>query len=406
MPWINEANWPEAWDAIVFSPIVRTGEGYIVYVTGGGIRKIYKYNLTTQTWTYLRATIHHNHGAISMSPDESKLALHTNNGQYLFIYDIAGNSLTQSAIAPVLDVTGEDAFIGTTVWTDNDTVWCHIRDGLDHGRNKCYKYVVSTDTWTQYANVYIMGPFDNRGYGMSVNSAGTALFVGGVHEPDTPTDRTKSYKYTIATDTYSFFRLTGHGYGGYNFNLSSDRNARLWFIDAVTPPPYATFYYDCDTESADYVNPVFPGDPLLDLSTQLRPRGFYEMGYVIGHNKAAEPKNRSYLITTPPSVTTDPATEVGAIAATLNGTLDDDGLLPCECGFEWGLDTGYGTTTPPQSKTTGETFSQVIGGLEPGTTYHFRAFATNSKGTGYGADRSFTTSLIISNAYALAREEL
>ncbi|MBA7622252.1 hypothetical protein ES703_29626 [subsurface metagenome] len=107
-----------------------------------------------------------------------------------------------------------------------------------------------------------------------------------------------------------------------------------------------------------------------------------------------------------PTVTTDPATGRGAIAATINGILNQDGGEACECGFEWGLDTGYGTTTPPQSKTSGETFSQVIGGLQPGTTYHFRAFATNSVGTSHGADRTFTTALIISRAFALAREEL
>ena len=106
------------------------------------------------------------------------------------------------------------------------------------------------------------------------------------------------------------------------------------------------------------------------------------------------------------TATTDPASALAAIAATLNGTLDDDGGEACDCGFEWGLDTGYGTTTPTESKTTGETFSQVIGGLFPGTTYHFRAFAINSVGTSYGADRSFATALVISRAYALARREL
>ncbi|GAI69536.1 unnamed protein product, partial [marine sediment metagenome] len=76
------------------------------------------------------------------------------------------------------------------------------------------------------------------------------------------------------------------------------------------------------------------------------------------------------------TVTTDPATGRGAIAATVNGTLNQDGGEACVCGFEWGLSTEYGTVTPIESKTTGETFSQVIGGLVPGTTYHFRAFAT------------------------------
>jgi len=107
-----------------------------------------------------------------------------------------------------------------------------------------------------------------------------------------------------------------------------------------------------------------------------------------------------------PLVTTDPATGLGVVLATVNGTLDNDIGDPSECGFEWGLDTGYGALTPTEIKTTGETFSQPIHGLQPNTTYHFRAIATNSSGTGYGTDRSFTSKLVISRSYALSREEL
>ncbi len=107
-----------------------------------------------------------------------------------------------------------------------------------------------------------------------------------------------------------------------------------------------------------------------------------------------------------PAVTTKPATGLGAVLATLNGTLDNDIGEACECGFEWGLDTDYGVTTPTESKITDEDFSQVIGGLIPNTVYHFRAFATNSFGTGYGDDSTFTTALVISRSFALARREL
>lgn len=108
-----------------------------------------------------------------------------------------------------------------------------------------------------------------------------------------------------------------------------------------------------------------------------------------------------------PTATTEAATGVETSSATLNGTLDDDGGEPCDCGFEWGETIDYGNTTPTQSRTTGQSFSQVITGLSPDTTYHFRAFGTNLEGPGYGADRIFRTpTIVVSAAYALSRREL
>jgi len=99
-----------------------------------------------------------------------------------------------------------------------------------------------------------------------------------------------------------------------------------------------------------------------------------------------------------PSGQTDPATSVESAAATLNGTLIDDGNEACDCGFEWGETVAYGNTTPTQSRTIGQTFAQAISGLTPGATYHFRAIVTNGLGTSYGADRTFTTLGILSSA--------
>jgi len=100
-----------------------------------------------------------------------------------------------------------------------------------------------------------------------------------------------------------------------------------------------------------------------------------------------------------PQVTTDPATEVGLVAAALNGILDDDGGMACECWFEWGLDTSYGNVTSPISKTTGEKFSHILEGLIPETTYHFRALASNIFGTSHGADREFRTTTELPQSY-------
>ena len=92
-----------------------------------------------------------------------------------------------------------------------------------------------------------------------------------------------------------------------------------------------------------------------------------------------------------PQVATDPATEIGPVSAVINGILNDDGGMDCECWFEWGLDTIYGNVTPPASKTTGEKFSHILGGLIPEATYHFRALASNVFGISHGADRKLRT---------------
>lgn len=110
-----------------------------------------------------------------------------------------------------------------------------------------------------------------------------------------------------------------------------------------------------------------------------------------------------------PTVTTDPATDVIQTFATPNGTLGDDGGEACQVRFQYGLTDAYGTDTAWQpGKVTGNTFEQTISGLEPNTTYHFRAQAKNSAGTASGADRTFTTqeAVIVNRAFALAREEL
>jgi len=96
--------------------------------------------------------------------------------------------------------------------------------------------------------------------------------------------------------------------------------------------------------------------------------------------------------TGPPVVTTNPATLVASSSATLNGSLDPHGLTT-SVYFQYGTTTSYGSTTTMQSQT-GNTFRNIsanISSLTAGTGYHYRIVATNSAGTTYGADRTFTT---------------
>ena len=93
-----------------------------------------------------------------------------------------------------------------------------------------------------------------------------------------------------------------------------------------------------------------------------------------------------------PVVTTNPATNVTSSSTTLNGSLDPHGLTT-SVNFQYGTTTSYGHSTAMQSQT-GNTYRNIaadISGLTTHTTYHFRIVATNSGGTRYGGDRSFTT---------------
>ena len=97
-------------------------------------------------------------------------------------------------------------------------------------------------------------------------------------------------------------------------------------------------------------------------------------------------------VTGPPVVITSPATLLASFSATLNGSVDPHGLTT-SVHFQYGTTTSYGLTTAPQSHT-GNTYLNVSGnisGLLASHVYHFRIVATNSAGTTFGGDRTFTT---------------
>jgi hypothetical protein len=98
------------------------------------------------------------------------------------------------------------------------------------------------------------------------------------------------------------------------------------------------------------------------------------------------------------NVTTGAASSILATTATLNGTLDPEGIEPEACFFEYGEEESYGQNTPcaesPAEIGNGSGPVAVhadLSGLSTATTYHFRLSATNSFGTSNGADASLKT---------------
>jgi len=103
-------------------------------------------------------------------------------------------------------------------------------------------------------------------------------------------------------------------------------------------------------------------------------------------------KIASFRFGNDPAVTTLAATAIARTKATINGTVNPIGLATSYY-FQWGITATYGNNTTTISVGSGTSAISVyanLTGLTFGTTYHFRLVATNSDGTSFGADLTFT----------------
>ena len=95
----------------------------------------------------------------------------------------------------------------------------------------------------------------------------------------------------------------------------------------------------------------------------------------------------------PPTVTTSAPSEVTQSSALCGGEVTSDGNVQLTaCGLCWGT---HHFPTTADAHTEGDlsvrAFTSHISGLAHHTTYYVRAYATNSVGTAYGAEMTFTT---------------
>jgi DNA-binding beta-propeller fold protein YncE len=88
------------------------------------------------------------------------------------------------------------------------------------------------------------------------------------------------------------------------------------------------------------------------------------------------------------------ASSIKGTEATLKGTVNPENL-GSSYYFEYGTTKSYGSKTAEVGAGSGianVAASQLITGLTPSTTYHYRVVETNSSGTTTGEDKTFTTS--------------
>ena len=97
-----------------------------------------------------------------------------------------------------------------------------------------------------------------------------------------------------------------------------------------------------------------------------------------------------------PELTTTVATEISLSTANSGGTITSDGGFSIiSKGVAWSTSPNPTINDNFTSNGSGATsFQSVLNNLLPGTSYYYRAYATNTVGTGYGMSYSYSNSFI------------
>ncbi len=200
------------------------------------------------------------------------------------------------------------------------------------------------------------------GFGSRLNSSGSDL------RPQDLFSWSSAGVRNITSSGTRYFSINGGGTNIVNFNQNPMGDLDDWLSSACPQArPYVQNAFLCPGQASD-IGATSPEGINLD---------------VIGYDLAAA---------MPPVVTTNTATNVTSSTATLNGAVNPNGATT-SVHFKYGLTTSYGSSTATHSYSghTTQNVSANISGLSPNTTYHFRLVGTNSGGTRYGGDRTFTT---------------
>ena len=123
---------------------------------------------------------------------------------------------------------------------------------------------------------------------------------------------------------------------------------------------------------------------------------YYYQAYATNSQGTSYGGVRSFIVYTPPVLTSGDATIVASSSASISGSITTVGNpTPTAHGLVWGTSsnptTSLGTKTNEGSTSSTHGFSKYLEGLEPGTRYYYRSYSTNSLGTIYGEEKSFWT---------------
>ena len=349
---------------------------------------VYPYSVAAGNWTMKTVNLS------AYAGQSVYLAFHhvDYNENYLLIDDI---SLFQGAYVPPAPDTlnvifaVNDATMGTTVpapgayqYITGDTVSFHpVANPGYHFNNWVLSAAGQTDTLApNYVSVYFLAN--------SFMSYGTVTLTA-LFEADSTGTGTNP---TVATNAATAIGET-----------TATLNATITNPDDVTITAKGFEWKATTGGTFTQIAGTGTGNTFTADLTGLTPNTGYTFKAFITYNGTTVYGSEMTFTTqsstvTPPTVTTNDATNITQTTATLNGAVTAGDEAITAQGFEWKATAG-GTYT--QVNATGATMSYDLTGLTPNTSYTFKAFATTASGTTYGEEKTFTTEPVGINDYEL-----
>lgn len=137
---------------------------------------------------------------------------------------------------------------------------------------------------------------------------------------------------------------------------------------------------------------------ITKVINNLEPNTKYYYRAYASNSKGQTQGARNYFYTDAggnPIVTTGNASAITTTSATVNGTINPQGLTTTYY-FRYGTTNNYELGHTVQGTlgayTSNLSVSADLSGLTPNTSYHYQLYASNNYGTQYGEDKTFTTS--------------
>jgi hypothetical protein len=178
-------------------------------------------------------------------------------------------------------------------------------------------------------------------------------------------------------------------------------NAPATVTDAVKAGFNVYWFFTCTPDCGRPEGQVEAGEPATPIGADLGLQPNLHYTVTLHAVNAGGDETKQVPITTPPVAPevrypfSGSAIDRTASGARLVGLVNPHNASLTDCHFDYGTTTSYGKTLPcVGAPTAGNDFTFVaaeIGGLEPGTSYHFRLVAGNATGPAVGGDQTFTT---------------